>query len=148
MKPVLHVEVVQKIDSSLLETTLHNYVLSGLEAGKTVSPGTTFSNLSNELLADHVESVHICDLPNDNVKELQSIENFELKIHIFKLDDESVQMEGIASGDGDGQEVSAAQHWVLPSRDFHGLWENLVYEQNIKENLCICSEAYSFIKEM
>lgn len=45
-------------------------------------------------------------------------------------------MESIESGDGDGQEVSAAQHWVLPSRDFNGLWENLIYESNIKENVC------------
>lgn len=64
-----------------------------------------------------------------------NVEDFELRIHTFKLDDEGVQMECIDSGDGDGNEVSAAQHWVLPSREFNGLWENLVYESSIKENV-------------
>lgn len=51
-------------------------------------------------------------------------------------------MEGIESGDGDGQEIPAAQHWVLPSQDFHGLWENLVYESNLKENVSLIENGY------
>ncbi|XP_034245789.1 pachytene checkpoint protein 2 homolog [Thrips palmi] len=135
MKPVLHVEVVQKKQSNVLQTTLHNYVLAGMEARKILSPGTTLTNLSNELLSDHVESIHICEYNNEGELLSLNVEDLELRIHIFKLDDEGVQLECIDSGDGDGHEVSAAQHWVLPSRDFNGLWENLIYESNIKENL-------------
>lgn len=108
-------------------------------AGRKFSKGATFKNLSNELLSDHVESIHICD--ETNTEAIQSIEDYDLQIHIFKLDNEGVQTECIQSGDGDGQEVSAAQHWLLPSRDFHGLWENLIYEFNIKENLLQCMET-------
>lgn len=140
MKPLLHVEVAQRKNSNVLETTLHNYVLAGLEARKVLSPGSTLSNLSNELLGDHVESIHICEVSNDESLSVE-VEDFDLRIHIFKLDDEGVQTECIQSGEGDGQEVSAAQHWVLPSRDFHGLWENLVYESNVKENLVQCMET-------
>ncbi|KAK3912213.1 Pachytene checkpoint protein 2-like protein [Frankliniella fusca] len=140
MKPTLHVEVVQKNESNLLETTLTNYVLAGL-AGKVLTRGITFNNWANELLADHVESIHICDDNNpDSVQSVQ-IENFDPQIHIYKLNNEGVQVESIESGDGDGQEVSAAHHWLLPSRDFHGLWESLIYESNIKENLLQCMET-------
>lgn len=37
----------------------------------------------------------------------------------------------------DGEEVTAATHWILPVVDFSGLWENLFYEAGVKENVCI-----------
>lgn len=30
-----------------------------------------------------------------------------------------------------------ANHWLLPSSDFHGLWESLVYDSNVKENVSL-----------
>ena len=33
--------------------------------------------------------------------------------------------------DGDA-ELAAAQQWILPSIEFHGIWETLIYESNIK----------------
>lgn len=137
----IHVEVVQKKGSNILSTTLHNYVLAGLEAGKVLTTGTTINNLCNELLADHVESIHICERSYEDETQTISIEHCDLRIHIYKLEEEGVQNECIESGDGDGQEISAAQHWLLPSRDFHGLWENLIYESNIKDNLLQCMET-------
>lgn len=34
-----------------------------------------------------------------------------------------------------GEEQAAANHWVLPSSDFHGLWDSLIYEDGIKGNV-------------
>lgn len=36
---------------------------------------------------------------------------------------------------GDSEEVTASNHWILPSSDFIGLWENLIYEDGIKEHV-------------
>merc|ERR1719347_665632 len=33
------------------------------------------------------------------------------------------------------EEISAAQHWILPNQEFQGVWENLVYDTNIKQDL-------------
>lgn len=33
------------------------------------------------------------------------------------------------------EELSMANHWILPSIDFHGLWESLIYDIDIKENV-------------
>ncbi|XP_030376427.1 pachytene checkpoint protein 2 homolog [Scaptodrosophila lebanonensis] len=39
-------------------------------------------------------------------------------------------------GDGDGFEsVVPANHWLLPATEFIGLWENLVYDEGLKEKL-------------
>lgn len=33
-------------------------------------------------------------------------------------------------------------HWLLPSADFHGEWENLIYDIKIKENVCSIDFEY------
>jgi hypothetical protein len=30
--------------------------------------------------------------------------------------------------EGDGEDLPAASHWIIPSAEFHGLWENLIKE--------------------
>ena len=37
--------------------------------------------------------------------------------------------------EGDGEELPAASNWILPSAEFCGLWENLISDFTIKENL-------------
>jgi hypothetical protein len=53
----------------------------------------------------------------------------------YRLDLEGRQAEVMHRNDGEDDEVSAASHWILPSADFHGLWENLIYDSAIKENV-------------
>lgn len=31
--------------------------------------------------------------------------------------------------------IPASQHWILPSRQFQGLWEFLYFNEDIKENV-------------
>ena len=51
--------------------------------------------------------------------------------HIYKLDEDGSAVDEI--GIEQGQEVSASTHWVLPSTDFHNLWDTLIYDSEIKE---------------
>jgi hypothetical protein len=55
--------------------------------------------------------------------------------HVYRLDVEGQQTEVMDGGDGEDDELPAASHWILPSVDFHGLWENLIYDSTIKENV-------------
>lgn len=41
----------------------------------------------------------------------------------------------VAEGDGENDQVNIATHLVLPSAEIFNLWENLYYENNIKENV-------------
>ena len=53
-------------------------------------------------------------------------------IHIYRLNNEDVALETMHK---DGEEIPAAAHWILPSQEFFGLWENLFYETGVKENV-------------
>lgn len=60
-----------------------------------------------------------------------------IRTHLFKLDESSGQQEDFddeteANG---GESVHAATNWILPSRDFDGLWENLIYDSDVKRDL-------------
>lgn len=57
-----------------------------------------------------------------------------VRYYVYRLNVEGQQTEVMDGGDGEDDELSAASHWILPSVDFHGLWENLIYDSTIKEN--------------
>jgi hypothetical protein len=60
-----------------------------------------------------------------------------VRYYVYRLNVEGQQTEVMDGGDGEEDELSAASHWILPSADFHGLWENLIYECTIKENVSL-----------
>lgn len=44
--------------------------------------------------------------------------------------------------DNSEEQVTSSIHWILPNKsDLHGMWESLVYEDNLKENLLSFSET-------
>ncbi|XP_026481423.1 pachytene checkpoint protein 2 homolog [Ctenocephalides felis] len=89
--------------------------------------------INEEFLYNHVDSITICN-ENNCQGILLSLTN--IIYHVYRLDEAGSQAETIEDYDDDtGSELSTANHWVLPSVDFHGLWESLIYEIDIKENL-------------
>ena len=80
-------------------------------------------------MRDHVESVTICQ--NDEVDSAGiHLPSTDVLYHVFKLNrdgasEEEMQQEG-------EEDVPVATHWILPSSDLQGIWENLVYDTNIK----------------
>ena len=59
----------------------------------------------------------------------------QLVYHVYQLDNEGPEQEDLA---GDGEEpCSAATHWLLPSQEFHGLWDTLVYDTDVKNQVRI-----------
>ena len=55
-----------------------------------------------------------------------------LKLYVYRLTQESAATETIQT---ESDEMAAASHWILPSSEFHGMWESLIYESDIKENV-------------
>jgi len=55
----------------------------------------------------------------------------QLDIYVYQLHDGREETEQLDSED----EVTAASHWLLPSTHFDGLWESLIYDDNIKNNV-------------
>lgn len=53
-----------------------------------------------------------------------------LNVHVFQLSEE-----GPADDDETEDNVSVYREWMLPAREFHNLWDSLLYEEDIKSRL-------------
>ncbi|XP_053690761.1 pachytene checkpoint protein 2 homolog [Sabethes cyaneus] len=73
-----------------------------------------------------VESVMICN------ELTASTPRTDLQLYSYHLCDGTGEEETVSQ---DGEEVQIASHWLLPAREYHGLWESLVYEGTMKEDL-------------
>ncbi|XP_055640110.1 pachytene checkpoint protein 2 homolog [Toxorhynchites rutilus septentrionalis] len=74
----------------------------------------------------HVESIMVCD----EITEMTPRTN--LCLYTYLLSEGTGEEETVQQ---DGDEVQVSNHWLLPAREFHGLWESLIYEDDLKENL-------------
>jgi hypothetical protein len=54
------------------------------------------------------------------------LKSVDMQYRIYRLHLEGQQTE-VTEGDGE-DELPATSHWILPSADLHGLWENQIYE--------------------
>lgn len=86
---------------------------------------------TNAYLKHNVRSIHLCDVELSSSEGIVSADLAELIVHIFQLDADG----GVDEEADDADGVSACQQWVLPSKEFHGLWENLIYDSNVKSEL-------------
>lgn len=54
-------------------------------------------------------------------------------IHVFRLNVDGPEHEEL----DEDEDISAANHWLLPSAEFQGLWENLVFDTRIKQQVAL-----------
>ncbi|XP_058825609.1 pachytene checkpoint protein 2 homolog [Topomyia yanbarensis] len=74
----------------------------------------------------NVDSVMICD------RITESTPRNNLCVITYLLRDETGEEETIEQ---DGDEIQIANHWMLPAREFHGMWESLIYDECLKDDL-------------
>lgn len=59
-----------------------------------------------------------------------------IKYYVYRLTQEDAAIETMKC---DSDELPVASHWVLPTQEFHNMWENLYYDCDIKNNVSIFS---------
>lgn len=74
-------------------------------------------------LKENVDSLVIVD-------QLQESNTF--KFYIYVVNDEEPNTEYLST-DKDAGEFEAGTHWLLPCKEFEGLYESLIYEEGLKE---------------
>ncbi|EIE24011.1 AAA-domain-containing protein [Coccomyxa subellipsoidea C-169] len=87
----------------------------------------------DQYLQSHVESIRLCDCETDRETALGTRLLFwqvHLNVHVFQLSEE-----GPADDDETEDNVSVYREWMLPAREFHNLWDSLLYEEDIKGRL-------------
>uniref|UniRef100_A0A8C1KTJ6 Pachytene checkpoint protein 2 homolog n=2 Tax=Cyprinus carpio TaxID=7962 RepID=A0A8C1KTJ6_CYPCA len=128
VRPDVHIEVHVKSQSTVKRSEVRTHVLSLLDRHSTVLGSYRWTEFDDEFLTKNVESVAVADLTGPKLVDLKA---HNLCIHIFSLNDDSPSMLALE----EEEELSAANHWLLPAAEFHGIWESLIYEEGIKTQL-------------
>ncbi|NXP99621.1 PCH2 protein, partial [Vidua macroura] len=129
----IHVEVHQKSSSVAKKEDIRMSVLKLLNRHNIVFGDYKWTEFDDPFLNNNVQSVAIVDTEL-KLKDRQPIDlsTNSLSLHIFHLNEEGPTSENLEEENDD---ITAAHHWVLPAAEFHGLWESLIYDTEVKSNL-------------
>lgn len=87
--------------------------------------------LDDPFLKENVQRICICDT-DEWVQNHEVLLFWQVKpvVHAFQLSEEG-SCEDLS---GDGQ-LSSFNEWILPAKEFDGMWESLIYESGLKQRL-------------
>ncbi|KAL9975130.1 hypothetical protein ACROYT_G012248 [Oculina patagonica] len=124
-----HVEVLQDPCSTARPGVIKENVRKFLMYEAAVYGDTTFTEFTDGFLTEHVKSVCVCDTELVSKDRQSNLKNCKLAIHVFQLHDDGPATEELE------EDIAAANHWLLPSEDFHGIWESLIFDSDVKAQL-------------
>ncbi|XP_042329529.1 pachytene checkpoint protein 2 homolog [Sceloporus undulatus] len=133
----LGLQLLNYVSPLIISTTkkedIKSSILKLLNRHNVVFGDYKWIEFDDPFLTNNVQSIAIVDTEL-KLKERQpiSLHKCSLSIHIFHLNEEGPSAENLEAEDED---IVAANHWVLPTVEFHGLWDSLIYESQIKSNL-------------
>ncbi|KAI3360466.1 hypothetical protein L3Q82_002362 [Scortum barcoo] len=126
-KKDIDVEVHVKSHSTAKRSDVRMHVLALLNRHSMVFGNYRWTEFDEDFLQKHVESVALVD-----VEEMPlDLKSCSLSVHIFTLNEDGPSTLSLE----EDEELSAANHWLLPAAEFHGIWESLVYESGVKTQL-------------
>ncbi|RVW52945.1 Pachytene checkpoint protein 2-like [Vitis vinifera] len=93
--------------------------------------GSVPVSLDDPFLVENVQRICICET-DEWVEKHDVLLFWQVKpvVHVFQLSEEGPCEE--SSGDG---QLSIFNEWILPAKEFDGLWESLIYEPGLKQRL-------------
>jgi len=84
-------------------------------------------------LTANVASVCVCE--NDDYETSSGAHldpsKYNISVYVYQLTTEGAASEEI----DEEEEISAANHWILPAVEFQGMWENLIFDTDVKQQL-------------
>lgn len=127
--PPIRIEVActrgfNKTEQSCL---VYQHVHDVLEERETIRMGTTFT-----IPVPYVLQVEVCT----NID--QYMARSALQFYFYVLLETPAVAETVKNGT---EELEISQHMLLPSRELHGLWESLIYEEGIKDSMLAFAES-------
>ncbi|ETE66475.1 Pachytene checkpoint protein 2-like protein [Ophiophagus hannah] len=129
----IHVEVHQKSNSTAKKEDIKLSVLKLLNRHNVIFGDYKWIEFDDCYLTNNVQSIAIVDTELQ-LKDRQpiSLNKCKLLIHIFHLNEEESTTENL---DAEDEHIIAANHWLLPTVEFHRLWESLIYDAEIKSDV-------------
>lgn len=133
----MHVEVRLKRSEKRIQTlraAIESHVSAYLHSAKSLALNATFAP---DPSIDSVESI-LLEKDNGENGILQEEQKHGFCYHFYMTQRPEVQScAGLFDDGGDNEldNVIAANHVLLPANEFVGLWDNLIYDQGLKEKL-------------
>jgi len=126
-----HIEVLQSLYSTVQAKVLKDKVKTFLTEKKSAFGDFSISDFQDEFLKQHIISISLCDseIPGEE-KKVIDFTSCLLQIHVYQL-----HTDGAGAEELDDENLIAASHWLLPSSDFEGMWNSLIYDEPIKNRL-------------
>ncbi|XP_044252792.1 pachytene checkpoint protein 2 homolog [Tribolium madens] len=134
MKP-LNVEIILKTQSHISRSSITSITRHYLESTKIRSNTviTQFDNEHHPILHSEAKAIIIEEIPD--LEGFINFSQYEINWYVYTLDINGPVCQ-IEEGDGEGEgQLNIATHLMLPSAHVYNLWENLYYDNNIKQNL-------------
>ncbi|XP_020932198.1 pachytene checkpoint protein 2 homolog isoform X1 [Sus scrofa] len=138
--PTVHVEVHQRSGSTAKKEDVKLNVRKLLNRHNIVFGDYTWTEFDEPFLTRNVQSVSIVDTEL-KVKDPQPIDlsTCTVALHVFQLNEGGPSSENLEE---ETENIIAANHWLLPAAEFHGLWDSLVYDAEVKSHgtlgVCPC----------
>ncbi|KAL2243666.1 UNVERIFIED_CONTAM: Pachytene checkpoint protein 2 [Sesamum indicum] len=131
-KILVSVEVLLKPSSTARADDVRSAVERMLEKrSMSYTDGPIPVPMDDAVLVDNVERICICD--SDVWVEKHDVLLFwQVKpvVHVFQLSEEGPCEE--LSNDG---QLASFNEWILPAKEFDGMWESLIYDSGLKQRL-------------
>jgi len=133
-KEIIYAEILQSKNSEAEAHALEAHVRAWLtEAGDVAVEGVVPAEALPPRLAVHLASVTLCASGAQAGKSVVAAADADIQCRTYRLSADGPDQEELS---GEGEEPSpAATHWLLPAKEFHGLWEALVYDSDVKNEL-------------
>jgi len=130
MQHVINVEVVQTLKSRMSKEDLKPHL--ELYVKKYGTKNYHGGNIESDILNSNIDSITFYnDSNNDGLISVNDQVSTHM-FHIFMLEECGPELQEL---DDKEDEVPAATHWQLPSAEFHGLWDTLIYDSDVKKQL-------------
>ncbi|WAR11323.1 PCH2-like protein [Mya arenaria] len=126
---IYHVEVCQDPHSTARNKDISTHVKNYLQGKQLSNRDLVITEYDDPFLKQHVSKIEISDIKLSQ-HETISVSESVFHYHVYQL-----QEDGPGTEELDEEDLAAANHWILPSRDFHGLWDSLVFDEDIKTRL-------------
>jgi len=133
MSGAVDIEIALHSSSSISKSSWIAVVEKYLEGHK-VRPNSIISNFSTEgnTFSPLVKSIIIGNISNMDTNEIfLDLKAQKVNWFVYTMDSDGPTTH--TEADEEGEEVTLATHLVLPSKELFTLWENLYYDNNIKE---------------
>ncbi|KAF8318230.1 hypothetical protein DL93DRAFT_2076246 [Clavulina sp. PMI_390] len=129
----VHIEVRLKPTSTARFDTISKFVAQFLEQDEQIYiPSTLEGWQSQTVLSQNIDLIRVAE--STYQQNVLMVEDAVFDIHVYQPSESDV-LEEFSNGQGEDDDVTAAGVHELPNRSFDGLWDTLIYPDDIKPKL-------------